>query len=385
MEESEKRRERLKAMRTEASQAVFDNEVGAGESHHLSNPLIETSAVPPLQTNLYATPRFDYYTDPMSAFSADKRRGNVSNLHSQDCLTPPRPRHPEMTPPPAYLPRPNYSPDQRMYRGRGPHHSSGPRNPEMTPSPAQHFQANYSPDQRMYQARGPYHGSGPRNPEMIPSPAYQPQPNYSPGQRMYQAPGHYHGSGPNQSPMGMISPHGPHRGTPRGPSSYYNPSNSSGVGNFSSPGFGSSASSNSGQGRGSWIPSSGSGFGGSPSSNFGRGRGRWSGSGRGGRGGGLGSHDSVSAELRPDLYYNKSMVEDPWKFLEPVIWSGHISVKSWNTPNTLESPSPNSTGVKKARISESTSASSSQPSLAEYLAAAFNEAVNDEGSHDQPN
>ncbi|GFY96074.1 hypothetical protein Acr_11g0003800 [Actinidia rufa] len=324
MEESEKRRERLKAMRTEASQA----------------------------TNSYATPRFDYYTDPMSAFSADKRRGNVSNLHSQYCLTPPRPRHPEMTPPPAYQPRPNYSPDQRMYRARGPHHSSGPRNPEMTPSPAQHVQTNYSPDQRMYQARGPYHGSGPRNPEMIPSPAYQPQPNYSLVKECTKLQTIITALELVISPVLDLEV-----------ALVQTPVRAEGAG-FPALVQGLEAA--------LVLILEEAGVAGLVS-------------GRGGRGGGLGSHDSVSAELRPDLYYNKSMIEDPWKFLEPVIWSGNISVKSWNTPSTLESPFPNSTGVKKARISESTSASSSQPSLAEYLAAAFNEAVNDEGSHGKPN
>lgn len=107
----------------------------------------------------------------------------------------------------------------------------------------------------------------------------------------------------------------------------------------------------------------------SPSS--GRGRGRWSGRGQGqGRGGG---HNHVSAEDRPDLFYNKSMVEDPWKFLEPVIWKSH---KKLSVPHSLS--------TKKARVSESPryrQQSSSQPSLAEILAASFNEAATD----DEPN
>ncbi|MFS7925522.1 putative protein SICKLE [Helianthus anomalus] len=48
----------------------------------------------------------------------------------------------------------------------------------------------------------------------------------------------------------------------------------------------------------------------------GRGRGRGPGQG-GGRGRG---HNHVSAEDRPGRFFNKSLVEDPWKFLEPVIW-----------------------------------------------------------------
>lgn len=88
MEESEKRRERLKAMRMEASQAGVEHVVGnSAVPHHLSNPLVETSPIPPLQNN--APRRFDYYTDPMAAFSADKRGSKVSNQNSQDYFTPP--------------------------------------------------------------------------------------------------------------------------------------------------------------------------------------------------------------------------------------------------------------------------------------------------------
>lgn len=90
MEESEKRRERLKAMRLEASQPGVDNVVGdPAVPHHLSNPLVETSPIPALQNNSSAPPRFDYYTDPMAAFSADKRRSKVSNQSSRDYFTPP--------------------------------------------------------------------------------------------------------------------------------------------------------------------------------------------------------------------------------------------------------------------------------------------------------
>ncbi|KAL6983121.1 hypothetical protein U1Q18_016516 [Sarracenia purpurea var. burkii] len=388
MEESEKRKERLKAMRMEALQPEVDNKASNSlESHHLSNPLIETSPVPSSQMNSHTVPRFDYYTDPMSAFSGNKRRNKVSNQNSQDYFAPPRPRNAELTPSPAHHVQSNYSPDQRSYQAQGPYHSSGSINPEMTP-PAHWVQTNYSPDQRIYQARGPSHGSGPRNPEMTPSPAHGIQTNYSPNQIMHQARGPYHSPGPYGSPIGTVSPFGSHQGTPRvwngsgGNSSYYPPSNSSAVGNFSSPGFG-------GPGRGCWFgnsPGSGSGRGGSPSSSSGRGRGRWSGNsthpglGWGGTRG-FGSHNTVSAELRPDLFYDKSMVEDPWKLLKPVLWRReNILVRSLNTPRpgSLESG-----GIKKARILGTSSESGAEPSLAEYLAAAFSEAVDDGASNDE--
>ncbi|KAL8263487.1 hypothetical protein R6Q59_021617 [Mikania micrantha] len=63
------------------------------------------------------------------------------------------------------------------------------------------------------------------------------------------------------------------------------------------------------QGRGQWFKNT---MRSGPSS--GRGMDHRSGQGRGG------THNHVSAEDRPDRFFNKSMVEDPWKFLEPIIW-----------------------------------------------------------------
>lgn len=84
MEESEKRRERLKAMRMEAAQG--DESKDFTESHGLSNPLIETSSTQ--QEEPVGKQRFDYYTDPMSAFSGNKR-SKVSQNISQQHSTPP--------------------------------------------------------------------------------------------------------------------------------------------------------------------------------------------------------------------------------------------------------------------------------------------------------
>lgn len=279
-----------------------------------------------------------------------------SSVHQvQPNYSPYQPRGPyhssgPMTPPPAHQAQTNYSPDQRMYQARGPYHSSGP----MTPSPAHQLPTNYSSDPRMYQARGPYHNSGP----MTPSPAHQSQTNYSPDQRTYRARGPYQSSRSYGSPIGMVGPSGSHQGS-SGASTYHHSPNSSGIGNFSSPSFGGSPRFGG--------PTSSLGFRGSPSSYSGRGRGGRS----SGRGRGFSSHESVSAELRPDLYYNKSMVEDPWKLLTPVIWK----IQNTSTVDYAKSAFPESAGTKKPRISGgiNESSTSSQPSLAEYLAAAFNE------------
>ncbi|KAJ7965826.1 Hydroxyproline-rich glycoprotein family protein, putative isoform 1 [Quillaja saponaria] len=96
----------------------------------------------------------------------------------------------------------------------------------------------------------------------------------------------------------------------------------------------------------------------------------------GGRGHSSHGHPSVVDRPRgPRQFYQKSMVEDPWKFMKPVIWKG-INVPS-NTPESSKSLISESFSTKKAKVSDASDRSSSQPSLAEYLAASFNEAVND--------
>lgn len=84
MEESEKRRERLKAIRMEAAKGdiSIDSESSGMVSHSLSNPLIENEPAPSTAVQ-YCRPRFDYYTDPMSAFSADRKRNNFLHQVSQ--------------------------------------------------------------------------------------------------------------------------------------------------------------------------------------------------------------------------------------------------------------------------------------------------------------
>lgn len=90
MEESEKRRDRLKAMRMEAAQSEVSDAVDTSPlPSYLSNPLAEGSATLPEEEDSCVTPRFDYYTDPMSAFSSNKRKSKVGNQIQQDYLTPP--------------------------------------------------------------------------------------------------------------------------------------------------------------------------------------------------------------------------------------------------------------------------------------------------------
>lgn len=88
MEESEKRRERLRAMRMEAAQANVGNYAETSLPNHLSNPLVESSAAMLEQSEPCTAPRFDYYTNPMAAFSATKKRGNFDNHGVSDNYVP---------------------------------------------------------------------------------------------------------------------------------------------------------------------------------------------------------------------------------------------------------------------------------------------------------
>ena len=119
----------------------------------------------------------------------------------------------------------------------------------------------------------------------------------------------------------------------------------------------------------------------SPSPGRGRGRGVWhnSGSSVSGRGPNFRGHwSNENAGPGPNRFYKSSMVEDPWNHLEPKIWEAIAG--SLHTSHMPEKVKP-WISKSKSTIGEGSSAASvksnSEPSLAQYLAAAFNEAVND--------
>ncbi|XP_022002855.1 protein SICKLE [Helianthus annuus] len=249
--------------------------------------------------------------------------------------------------------------------------------------------------------------------ETFPSPFFQPHINHSPNAQMQQPQGSYassnhaYSSNPPQTssltyPSWRInSPHPRGYSAPQGvgfPSPQTHFANGSGQGGYPSPGSSPHFTNNPGRGSGRGYPSPGPNFRNSPhfanspghgpghgylspgpnfrnSPNHGSGQGGYpssgpsSGRGRGGgpgQGGGQGrGHNHVSAEDWLDRFYNKSTVEDPWKFLEPVIWKS--LKKQWFQP----------VNAKKPRVSESPRMSSSQPSLAEILVASLNEATDD--------
>lgn len=69
METSEKRKERLRAMRLEAE--ASHNDTTADVPGYLSNPLADGNVA---QEEPCAPSRFGFYTDPMAGFSADTKR-----------------------------------------------------------------------------------------------------------------------------------------------------------------------------------------------------------------------------------------------------------------------------------------------------------------------
>lgn len=327
----------------EASQeAATYNDNSAGVS--LSNPLLELP-----ESHLPSSSQsFNYYTDPMAAYSGNKQRSKVSPQISQDySSTPQRPRTNEMLSSPSFQPHINHSTNPRWQQPQGqyanPNYAYTSNASQGGNLPCLSLDSQGRGWNNIRPRPGGYHGPG--------SVGYpSPQPHFTSG------PAHGLGQGGYPSPRFTNSPsQGSGRGYPS-PGSGSEPH----FRNSMSPGQGAYSRVGPNQSRGQWQANSVS-----PGPSSGRGRGGWSGGGRG-RGG---ARNHVSAEDRPDLFFNKSMVEDPWKFLEPVIWKS--TKKQWL---------PHSISAKKPKVLESSRQSSPQPSLAEILAASFNAASSDEPS-----
>ncbi|MED6174240.1 hypothetical protein PIB30_067232 [Stylosanthes scabra] len=296
MEDSEQRKKRLKEMRMRADQAEVSGGVeGSGIPALLSNPLIETSSTTHSQDRSSAAPRFDFYTDPMNAFSS-QRRNNPHMQSAQD-----------------YLPQANFA--------RSPA-AQGPAYPRMVPSASQVSPAPYG-NPVWSVPRGHAHYNLPFRPSSggnYPNPRFEP-----PG-----GPSYFAGQGIIPRPSYSLNP---------------------------STGYRNSPTPNRGRGRGVWHNTqshvSGRGSGRGPASH-----GHWS------------NKDRASG---PDNFYKRSMVEDPWKLLSPVIWRT-ADISSY-TPGSSKPWISNSVNDKREGPSGAANKPGSEPSLAEYLAAAFNEAA----------
>lgn len=343
-------------MRSEAALTGVPNVENSAVPGHLSNPLIETAAV---QGDLRAAPRFDFYTDPMAAFSDNRKRGKVDDQDGgQHYAAPPnasgwpRVQHPqsfpvlrnyEMNPcPPAYQMQNNYSQENRVFPAQSPYRSPSPLPTHQGPPGARNeYRAranysNYAPDGSGF-ARPPFNYPG------------HPRPWHG----AMDAGGY---SSPPNPPIDANLP-SPYP-LPPGPPDFSHGPPMSRFGNnpMPSPVY-----------RGS-----------NPGSGFGRGRCRsYTGAGRGGRQG-PGYHRPNMASDRapePERFFNASMLQDPWQQMEPVVWRKQDT--KMTNPSSSSSWLPQSIREKKERAPETFNQASSQPSLAEYLAASFNKAAED--------
>ncbi|KAL2664758.1 hypothetical protein AAZX31_02G201000 [Glycine max] len=339
MEDSEQRKKRLKQMRVQADQAeVSGGREGSVVPGFLSNPLIEAPSTMPSRDTSYAAPRFDYYTDPMSAFSS--KRNNASTQAAPDNFPPSKFGGPPMA---------QYS---------SPHPES--KNPQMTPHPIQASPAAYR-NPVWSGPGGPAHYNFPLHPSSggtYPSPRFEPSggPLYNTAQGIAHQPSY--------------SPNPPYPGYVNSPRPSYSPNPSPGYSNCPMP---------------SYSPNPSPGYRNSPSPGQGRGRGFWrnTGSPVSGWGSGQGpnfhGHRSNENTVHgPDRFYKRSMVEDPWEHLEPIIWKANDGYLNTSRVPLNSQPWISKASSTKGEGSSAASVkSSSEPSLAEYLASAFNEAAND--------
>lgn len=440
MEESVKRKERLQAMRMEAAQnGSDDNKDHHQESPHsapglLTNPFNDHSS--PSSTPQH-TPRFDYYTDPLAAFSGNKRKGRINlnnnNNNNNDCSSGRSPNGPatgfnktRMISPLSNQSSPvNNSPPIKSYAQQQPpmwqpnFHPGNPQNP-VTPfrSPVPGYNSPHlSSGPQHYNS--PFEFSNPSNGSPVtispPVPRFSQIPNqdsYRPHQPHSQLPHQYQqqqqqqqqiGSQPRQfggpgcrgsplsdpwrSPAATGSPRSEPRGSaspglsPGGRGMPWSDTRGGASPGLSSGGRGMPWSDTRGSsgGRGSpWMNyrgRGGRGLGGSPSPNQGRG-------GLQGRGGRV----NASARERPDLFVKKSMVEDPWKNLVPVIMVSKETMETSNTvvcsiegnrsdADTPQSQQYGSNSLKKIKPSQIANTFQSGPSLAESLALSLAEAM----------
>lgn len=463
MEESVKRKERLQAMRLEAAQNGSDDKKDQHhESSHsasglLANPFNEHSS--PSSTPQHP-PRFDYYTDPLAAFSGNKRKERIINNNNNttttnninDCSSGHSPNGPatgfnraRMIPPFSNQSPPvNNSPPIKFYAQQQTPFWQPNFHPGNPQTPVTPFRSSVPSYNSSHESSGPQHYSSPfefsnsSNGSPMPiSPvprfnqipnqdSYRPHQPHSQVQHQYQQqqqqqsgsqPRQFGGPGGRGSPLSdrwrspaatgspQSEPHGSASPglTPGGrgmPWSDTRGAASPGVGSGgrgmpwsdtrgASPGVASggrgmpwSDPRGSSGGRGSpWTNyrgRGGRGMGGSPSPNKGRG-------GLQGRGGRV----NASARERPDLFAKKSMVEDPWKNLVPVIMISKATKETSNTVvrsiegNRSDAQSPQShqsgsNSLKKIKPLQVTHTFQSGPSLAESLALSLAEAMGDE-------
>ncbi|KAG7617173.1 unnamed protein product [Arabidopsis thaliana] len=319
MEDSEKRKQMLKAMRMEAAAQNDDDATTGTETSmstgHLSNPLAETSNH---QQDSFETQRFDYYTDPMAAYSSFKKNKTPKQQYisspSHQGSSPVPPQFPPSVPPGSlcseYQAQTNHGGFHAAhYEPRGMAHLSPSHG-----GPPAGWKNNFRPP--------PVNHSGPPQWVPRPFPFSQEMPNM--GNNRFGGRGSYNNTPPQFSNYGRQNAN-----------------------------WGGNTYPNSGRGR-----SRGRGM----NTSFGRDGGR------------------RPMEPGAERFYSNSMAEDPWKHLKPVLWKNCSDASS--SSSTGQAWLPKSIAPKKSVTSEAThKTSSNQQSLAEYLAASLDGATCDESSN----
>ncbi|KAK4745086.1 hypothetical protein SAY87_011398 [Trapa incisa] len=281
MEEPERGEGRLRAMRMEAARAESSScySEALPEPGSLEHPFVKAPGPLFVQEEPHAAPRFDYYTDPMSAFSGNKRRNNVRNDTQHNYPAPnPFPYHPGPLP-----------------------SVSGPGNLVTTqPSHANQWQTSCSPSHAMYQPHAPHAQFQGQGMAALP---FAPLMSEGVCRQAWNGPTFHHQYTTSAPGSGSIhNPRFVHLGSPIFSPRHGNPNwwgnNRRAVSPGTSPGRGRA------HGSVSW---------GNPC--FSRSGGR--GVGFHGRGGGYGTGKSKG----PEQLYHGSMMEDPWKDAPAVIWT----------------------------------------------------------------
>eukprot|EP00249_Psilotum_nudum_P016360 c25784_g2_i1 orf=44-1090(+) len=343
-EESERRKERLRTMREEAAIAT----------QQPSQSLASVSSSPPLCNPLdhnsddMQTPRFAFYTDPLATFTGSRKKSF------------PRP------PPPVGSPNWTQVSSSATRSGLpGSFESSS-----ITPPRVEQYPSHWQPPQF--------------------SPIWQPSfPNSSPLSANTTSSGHSPGSGfgsPQASPTshyynmgGRFSPIGPGLLSSSCPSQRHTGSESE-TKQYSEERIRSYGSSPGGRGGGRWSSLNRSPGGRSSPGGF---RDKDS-RGVGGPGSKPFQKNHPSARDHPELFFRKSMLEDPWADLIPVRRENIPSQKRVvnaepSTADACQSWLPRSITNKKAKGSELRVNLASGPSLAESLAASVADAISDIG------
>lgn len=336
-------------MREEASLAGNDEGGGPSVAHPPDAPGLPSLSdlqQPPKSPS----PRFEFYTDPLAAFSGSQR--NKKSRNSFDYSfggAPPREASASpFTPPSRFSPSKHNSYHQPNLQGRpqpGMVTAPGHLNPNVNNYPD--FNHNATPHVNLYPS------STPPRCFSTPSPVWQ----SSPGSSSYgsrSAP--YNHNYNHNGTIYMNSPAPSYYNGGRGSHSAQSPQRHGGGMEIYSQSHGSNLS------WGSFKQSPGSSSRGTP---------------RGGRGGYR--PQGRFSEATPQSYAKRSMLEDPWKDLVPVrIESVAFRLDSCSVSGSRDWLPKTASREKTASITKGLSVSTSGPSLAESLAASFADAVAEE-------